>query len=537
LAPKGRTSSGGTGGDPQYNGFGISVIKVKGWIMTTSAEACGDPEVQKTLVRPVVSDGLLRPVLDKAGRDGATSRVSSRTLNRQFLGMSTAMLLLGMLAQGAWIASTIREKATYHATLAAVVFIDHFIAPHITAATVLDPLPPELHATLAALRELALPTIQVVSMHVWTKDGKIIHSTNPRRIGQSFLPSAALRAAAMGVVTSELDQRQSNHNAAERSVEQSLLEVYVPVRNAANQIVAVVEFYLNADRLAVDLIRTQREAWFVTAAVFLVMIAGLWLIFAGAGSIIDSQRRILLRKVGQLSDLLRQNHDLQQRVARSSRRAAAEHERILLSLGADLHDGPTQSIGYALLRLDALVPSPDAPQSPASTVENVESIRHALTEAMAEVRQICAGLSMPEIQSLSLSAALEKVIRRHEQRTHTTVQWDILTDLPTNAPHFVKVSLCRFVQEGLNNAFRHARGSSHTVQAWTNEGSYFVKVEDEGGGMNAEPSEQRLRLGLAGLTNRLESWGGTLTVSSLPGQGTCLIAAMPFEACDDGSKI
>jgi signal transduction histidine kinase len=504
--------------------------------MTASADALGDPAAQKPLGQPVVSDGFLRPAVDRSLKDGATSRVSSRTLNRQFLGMSTAMLLLGMLVQGAWIASTIRQKATYHATLAAVVFIDHFIAPHLTATAVLDPLPQELHATLSGLRELALPTIQVVSMHVWTRDGKIIHSTNPRRIGQSFLPSAALRAAALGMVTSELDQSRSNHNAAERSVEQSLLEVYVPVRNAANQIIAVVEFYLNADRLTADLIQTQREAWIVTAAVFLVMIAGLWMIFAGAGSIIDSQRRILLRKVGQLSDLLRQNHDLQQRVARSSRRAAAEHERILLSLGADLHDGPTQSIGYALLRLDALVPQPDAPSDPAAVVENIESIRHALTEAMGEVGQICAGLSMPEIQSLSLAAALEKVIRRHEQRTHTTVQWDILTDLPTNAPHFVKVSLCRFVQEGLNNAFRHARGSNQSVQAWTNECSYFVKVEDEGGGMNAEPSEQRLRLGLAGLTNRLESWGGTLTVSSLPGQGTCLIAAMPFEACEDGSK-
>lgn len=462
--------------------------------------------------------------------------MSWRTLNRQFLGMSTAMLILGMLTQGMWISSTIQKNATHHATLAAVAFIDHFIVPHLSGVTSSDPPPADLLADLDALLERTSPTIQLVAMHVWAIDGRIIHSTDRRMIGQRFAPTAALRAASRGEVTSELDQHEDNHS-PDLVGGQSLLEVYVPIRNAANQVVAAVEFYMNADRIQLELVRTQREAWGVTAAVFLVMIVGLWIIFMGAGTVIDSQRRSLLSKVAQLSDLLRQNHDLQQRVSRSSRHTAEENERLLLSVGADLHDGPAQAIGYALLRLDALAPAPDRTNPHSSAAEDVESIRLALTDAMSEIRQICGGLSMPEIQGMTLAEALESVIRRHEQRTHTTVRWDIPTDLPARTSHFAKVSLCRFVQEGLNNAFRHAGGSMQSVQAWTDGCSYFVKVEDGGPGISTAASGSHgQRLGLAGLINRIQSWGGAVTVTSLPGLGTRLTAAMPLEACDDGSK-
>jgi signal transduction histidine kinase len=338
-----------------------------------------------------------------------------------------------------------------------------------------------------------------------------------------------------GDITTEFDRKNNNLQAG-RVGEQSLLELYVPVRNSENQVVAVVEFCLDANRIRLELIQTERGAWGVTAAVFAVMITGLWVIFLSAGTVIDSQRRSLISKVTQLSHLLKQNHDLQQRVSRASRQAAEENERFLLSIGADLHDGPAQAIGYALLRLDALAPATRASHE-SHVASDFESVRRALTDAMTEIRDICSGLSMPEIQRLSLGEALDGVIRRHEQRTHTMVQWKIPNDLPLNTSHFTKLSLCRFVQEGLNNAFRHAEGRMQRVDAWSDGAFYFVEVEDGGFGINATPSASRgLQLGLNGLKNRIESWGGAITVTSPPGLGTRLTAAIPLEAFENGSN-
>jgi signal transduction histidine kinase len=104
-----------------------------------------------------------------------------------------------------------------------------------------------------------------------------------------------------------------------------------------------------------------------------------------------------------------------------------------------------------------------------------------------------------------------------------------VADLPIHVPHFVKISLCRFIQEGLNNAFRHAAGKGQRVSAHLQGDLIVVEVADEGPGMSVQNEESdRVRLGLIGLWDRIESLGGSLQVKSRPGAGTRLIAHMPM---------
>jgi signal transduction histidine kinase len=460
-----------------------------------------------------------------------------RTLMGQFFLVSAAVLLLSMLAQGTWIALTIEQQARHHAGSAAALFIDHFIAPQLQDIDPTVTLPAEDRRAIDRVMQQVAAPMEVVALKIWNTDGLVLYATNRAIVGRRFVPSAALLLAAAGTMSAEFDRLEDVESGWERDLGVPLLEVYVPVRDGAGRVFAVVEFYADGQAVRDQIASATLRAWLVTGLACLVMIAALSVIFGRAVNVIDHQRHALVRRMREVSRALSQNRTLQDRVERASRLAAEENERYLLSLGADLHDGPAQLIGYALLRLDALDPGPQGSAAPSSASTEIAAIRSALTDAMTDVRNICAGLSMPEIEALTLAEALLTTIRDHEQRTRTVVRRTLSSGLPLATPHFIKVCVCRFVQEGLNNAVRHAGGRGQRVDAWAEGHIVYVKVEDTGPGMAAAAlGGNRAQLGLAGLCHRIESWGGTIHVASTPGEGTRLTAAMPIVMEQEGAS-
>jgi len=87
----------------------------------------------------------------------------------------------------------------------------------------------------------------------------------------------------------------------------------------------------------------------------------------------------------------------------------------------------------------------------------------------------------------------------------------------------VKISIFRFVQEGLNNAYRHGQGIGQAVKCNFDGRQLKLTVSDAGPGFEQENSKAYDgRLGLVGLRERIESLGATLQIQSAPGQGTQL---------------
>ena len=69
------------------------------------------------------------------------------------------------------------------------------------------------------------------------------------------------------------------------------------------------------------------------------------------------QQRDLSEKLAQLTSLNAQNAVLHQRVKRAAERATALNENFLQRLSADLHDGPGQDLGFALMQLQRWMPA------------------------------------------------------------------------------------------------------------------------------------------------------------------------------------
>jgi signal transduction histidine kinase len=213
-----------------------------------------------------------------------------------------------------------------------------------------------------------------------------------------------------------------------------------------------------------------------------------------------------------------------------ARRASVEtSERLLRRVGADLHDGPAQLIGLALLRLDNLRPPVAAKHS---KPEEFEKIRTVLQDCLREIRHLSAGLAPPHLDSLPLGKVLELAVRQHEQRTGTDVNAAIGM-LPMNVSSLHKVCIYRFVQEGLNNAYRHAGGIGQMVHVVSHGDELTIEVADKGPGFSPSNGGGG-GFGLAGLRDRVESLGGKFFLETQLGFGTRLRAS--FQVAETGAK-
>jgi signal transduction histidine kinase len=88
----------------------------------------------------------------------------------------------------------------------------------------------------------------------------------------------------------------------------------------------------------------------------------------------------------------------------------------------------------------------------------------------------------------------------------------------------VEVAAYYFVAETLTNTTKHAEASRVDVTAELRDGRLWVSVRDDGLG-GADPAYGS---GLEGLKDRIEAFGGTITLDSPSGEGTTLVAQLPL---------
>jgi len=92
----------------------------------------------------------------------------------------------------------------------------------------------------------------------------------------------------------------------------------------------------------------------------------------------------------------------------------------------------------------------------------------------------------------------------------------------------VESAVFRIVQEALANTIRHAQATRVGVLVERRDGHLLALVEDDGVGFDLEQAAASGRLGLAGMRERAEMLGGSLTVETAPGAGTTVVLEVPY---------
>lgn len=448
------------------------------------------------------------------------------SLALQFLIAGGIGLLVVMLVVGLWVTSQIRQGVMRNSAATTALYVDSVIAPLLPDMRKSRELDDTVKRALDETLDQGALGKRLASFKLWRRDGTILYAKDTTLIGKVFEPNANLVAAFSGNVVAEyndLDDDAESHY-EKKTVAGPLLEIYNPVREPwSGEVVAVSEFYEIADDFESSLNAALWQSWLVVAgatAAALALLSGI--VFRGSRTI-QSQRAALEAKIAELRALLSQNSSLRERVQHASRRATALNERYLRRIGADLHDGPAQLVALAALRMDSpILLDPGAPT--ALREAEIADIHKTLDEAIREIRGICNGLVLPQIETAAVLDILRLAVAEHQRRTGTSVSLTLPKRLREPGPS-EKISIYRFVQEGLNNAYRHGKGRDQAVKAAMKGGKLFVEVLDGGPGFDPARSEG---LGLAGLRERIESIGGQFETVSGP-QGTRLVITLSIE--------
>jgi signal transduction histidine kinase len=195
--------------------------------------------------------------------------------------------------------------------------------------------------------------------------------------------------------------------------------------------------------------------------------------------------------------------------------ADAERRR----LERDLHDGAQQRLVALSLSLRLLRTKLHAePGLDPGTVEAADSAAEELRVAIAELRELARGIHPVILTEAGLGQAIASLAER-------SIVPAIVTDEPDRRlPSAVEATAYFVVSEALANTAKHAAATRVAVGARCLAGTLHVEISDDGVG----GADRGGGTGIEGLHDRVAALGGTLTVDSPPGQGTLVVAEIPF---------
>lgn len=455
-------------------------------------------------------------------------KLRTRHLSRSTQFVMAAALILGltMLFVGKLVSARIERAAVQSAAEAGAHYMEAFLEPYVQEMSRDNGLSPASIKALDRLMESRSLKRHIVSIKIWRADGTVVYSTDKSITNRQF-PMDEIADALKGEVVTDLEDLDQEENEFERKLNVPLYEIYAPLREfTTRKVIAVGEFYEKAESLEQEISRVRQQVWLVVGTATLAMLTLLFFLVRRGDQIIQRQQVSLQLRLLEQTRLRVSNAALHRKINTATQEFSRINELTLRRIGADLHDGPAQLLTLILIRLDDLAEHCDTLDQ-----ESLETIRGAATDALREVRDLSRGLALPEINDLTLTQELHLVAQRHEQRTGSKVQLNV-SPLPDSAPLPVKLCLYRFVQETLNNAYRHAQGKDQAIIAHHFDGTLLVTVKDGGPGMAADAllvdGHGRNRLGLAGLRYRVESLGGVFRIQSSPDTGTAVSAQLKY---------
>lgn len=136
--------------------------------------------------------------------------------------------------------------------------------------------------------------------------------------------------------------------------------------------------------------------------------------------------------------------------------------------------------------------------------------------ANSELRDIVRGILPATLTRGGLSSGLESLV----------ADLALPVDLSVTAPRLpahIETTAYFLVAEAMTNVVKHSHAERATVEVHVDGRTLVVDVRDNGVG-GADPANGS---GLTGLFDRVEASDGSLTVTSPPGAGTAIHAAIP----------
>jgi len=221
----------------------------------------------------------------------------------------------------------------------------------------------------------------------------------------------------------------------------------------------------------------------------------------------------------------------QEALHRLSARLMSAQEVERRRVAQELHDSIGQSLSAVKFMVERALDEQDEVLPDLERGRSLQAVVPVIQAAVEEVRRISMALRPTTLDDLGLLATIAWFTREFQVTyPHLEVVRHIEVE-EFEVPEALKTSIFRILQEAMNNAAKYSQGETVTVVLRQVLGDLQLTVEDDGVGFRTdEPRKPDLTggFGLVSMRERAELFGGSLILTSTPGQGTVVLARWPL---------
>lgn len=272
-----------------------------------------------------------------------------------------------------------------------------------------------------------------------------------------------------------------------------------------------------------DLLILKAPSWWNTRRLY-GAVAFLALALVLGGFWIYQLRRLVRRQTRRWEQVLCAHRDseLEMKGAREER----------YRLAGDLHDGLQQHLTGASYRLEAAMLRL-GDQTP-EVEEQFSAARAALERTRTGLRECLLGLRVFEEGPADFSALLRHAAHKMEHWPKEALEITV-TGEPFALSRHVMGTLLLFMQEAVENAFKHGAASHVKVNLGYFSDRLEMHIKDDGGGFDPAlaPDSSAGHFGVESMRHRLRWLGGEFQLNSRPSEGTQLIAVLSRKKAEE----
>jgi signal transduction histidine kinase len=159
-------------------------------------------------------------------------------------------------------------------------------------------------------------------------------------------------------------------------------------------------------------------------------------------------------------------------------------------------------------------------------VEQTETICRLIDSTVQLIRRISTGLRPEILDELGLVAAIGWQAGEFQKRVGIRCRLKLPGEqVPVDKE--LSTAVFRIFQELLTNVARHARASGVSVDLEISDDGLTLKVVDDGIGISDAQIRSRESLGLVGMRERAQVFGGKVSIQSASSRGTSVSVSIP----------
>jgi PAS domain S-box-containing protein len=209
------------------------------------------------------------------------------------------------------------------------------------------------------------------------------------------------------------------------------------------------------------------------------------------------------------------NAETRAELVASRARVVAASDDTRRRIERDLHDGAQQRLVTLALQLHSLTSA--IPAELEELHADVAEIASGLDDVLEELRELSRGIHPAVLSRGGLGPALKALARRAPLPVEVDVR------VSERLPQPVEAAVYYVAAEVLTNVAKHAQASVVIMEVEALDGAIRLSARDDGAG-GADPSRGS---GLLGIRDRIDALGGSVSLTSPPGEGTSIVAQIP----------